>query len=129
MGSAMLEDRCLAIESELVWPNVYHRDVYAMGGLKANWVKCYEPPSHRLYFGVPAGRCARVDSLLSDLNLLSQSFCICSHGAMSRNKQKPILPSAYRTVGDMRLHGVNIKAYCDKCRNTFRVDLVALIMV
>lgn len=43
--------------------------------------------------------------------------------------QKPILPKAYSTVGQMRVNGVQIKAYCQKCRNTFRVDLVALIMV
>tara|TARA_R110002096_G_scaffold4087_27_gene19478 strand:+ start:1064 stop:1348 length:285 start_codon:yes stop_codon:yes gene_type:complete len=48
---------------------------------------------------------------------------------MGTSNNKPILPKAYRTVGEMRLHGVNIKAYCEKCRNTFRVDLVALIMV
>lgn len=48
---------------------------------------------------------------------------------MGSSTNKPILPKAYRTVGQMRLHGVNIKAYCDKCRNAFRVDLVALIMV
>ena len=41
----------------------------------------------------------------------------------------PILPKAYQTVGQMRLNGVNISAYCGKCRNAFRVDLVALIMV
>jgi len=48
---------------------------------------------------------------------------------MGVSKHKPILPKAYRTVGQMRLQGVQIKAFCDKCRNTFRVDLVALIMV
>ncbi len=42
---------------------------------------------------------------------------------------KPILPRAYSTVGQMRLHGVNIKAHCDKCGNWFRVELVALVMV
>ena len=48
---------------------------------------------------------------------------------MGSSNNKPILPRAFSTVGQMRLNGVNIKAYCEKCRNTFRVDLVALIMV
>ena len=60
---------------------------------------------------------------------LSFTFPFCSHAAMGSSTNKPILPKAYSTVGQMRLQGVNLKAYCDKCRNTFRVDLVALIMV
>ena len=40
-----------------------------------------------------------------------------------------ILPRAYQTVGKMHEHQVNIKAYCELCRQTFKVDLVAIIMV
>ena len=47
---------------------------------------------------------------------------------MGSNKINPILPKAFATVGNMRLNGVQIKAWCTKCQVTFKVDLVAIIM-
>ena len=47
---------------------------------------------------------------------------------MGSSKHKPILPKAYQTVGNMRLEGIQIKAWCTKCQLVFKVDLVAIIL-
>lgn len=52
-------------------------------------------------------------------------FSICFYiGSMA----KPILPKHYTTVSRMYEAKINIKAHCEKCREFFKVDLVAIIM-
>ncbi len=52
-------------------------------------------------------------------------FHLCSIDNMGHS---PILPKAYQTVGKMHEADISIKAYCQKCREAFKVDLVAIIM-
>lgn len=42
---------------------------------------------------------------------------------MGKGKHRPILPTSYRTVGDMLRSDISIIASCRKCGTAFDVDL------